>query len=115
MDALFAKKDYDGAIDRFQRAKALDPKNAARYTRELARAYNESGYALLNKDKYAEAIKRFQQAVKFDPKLSVAYSNWGYALLGEKQYDSAIAGFQDAVRLVHRSSLPPPRGRGIVR
>jgi len=129
---LDEQKKYDEAIAQYQRAIALDPKDAVAYNNwgialyeqkksddavakyqkaieldpKLADAYNGWGVALKELGRYDEAIAKYQKAIELDPKGAAAYNNWGNVLGKEGKYDEAIAQYQKAIELDPKSALP---------
>jgi tetratricopeptide (TPR) repeat protein len=68
---------FDLALEAYERARHLDPKNA-----QLA---NDLGYALLKLDRLTEAVEAFRQVVELDETHVAGWQNLGYTLrcLGE--------------------------------
>lgn len=66
--------------------------------REAAVHYNQ-GNALLNQDKYDEAIVEYNQALEHDSTFASAYYNRGVAYFNKLEWDLAIADFTKAIEL----------------
>jgi len=84
---LFAKKQYDRAIDDLSRAIELTPRNAP--------AYMARGIALAFKGEFNRALDDVSQSIELNQKIPVAYNIRGliYAQMGNPR---AIADFQKA-------------------
>ncbi|MBW4618355.1 MAG: serine protease [Cyanosarcina radialis HA8281-LM2] len=89
--ALYASKDYRGAIAAFERAIRLNPNNAP--------AYVNRGFVRINLKQYEEALADFNQAIRLDPNNASAYSNRGGVRYFLKQYEEALADLNQAIRL----------------
>lgn len=87
----FALKDYDRAVENFQRLIALDPRNAAPLV-NLGAAYNRQG-------KFQEAVKVLRQAMARDRRCAEAYYNLGTAQRGLQQLSMAVSAFKETIRL----------------
>ena len=74
--------------------------NSTKKAKEIDRnspvPYNTWGNTLRYKEKYPEAIAKYQQAIKNDPTFALAYSNWGYVFYLQKNYRQAIERYQKA-------------------
>src|SRR5713226_5501731 len=104
-NVLSEQRHYDEAIQRYEQAIALDPKNAA--------PYNNWGNVLSEQRHYDEAIQRYEQAIALDPTYAAPYYNWGSVLSDERKYAEAIALFQKAIEL-DPTYAPAYKGRGNV-
>ena len=80
-----AKGEWAKAIEKYNLAIKLDPKNAV--------AYNSLGIALGKMDKPVEAIEQFTRATELDSKFAGAYTNWGMALGKSGEPTKAIKKF----------------------
>jgi len=90
-DALSKGGDADGAISQYEKALALNPKNAA--------AHNNLGFLLCNvKGRYKEGIAHALEAVQLDPNNPRPHFNLGVALLHEQELDQAIVHLSEAGR-----------------
>jgi tetratricopeptide (TPR) repeat protein len=83
--------ELDNAIDDFNEAIRLDPKNAA--------AYNNRGSARSDKNELDKAIADFDSAIEIDPKFASAYRNRGGAYMSKEAYGKALADFDRAIQL----------------
>ncbi|MDZ4748748.1 MAG: tetratricopeptide repeat protein [Saprospiraceae bacterium] len=63
-----------------------------------ARPYNNRGDALVDKERFEEAIKDFDKAIELLPTFSMAYYNRGNMYQKQKKYDQALADFNQAIR-----------------
>jgi tetratricopeptide (TPR) repeat protein len=92
---LADEKDFDGAIEKYRKAIAIDPK--------FALAYYNWGLALDSKPDpdYDKAIEKYQMATDLDPNYAYAYNNWGAALASrsDPDYDGAIANYEVSIYL----------------
>jgi tetratricopeptide (TPR) repeat protein len=117
--------NYEGAIEDFNQAIELDPKNALAYNRrgdayyrlgdyeqaqadssqaillnpEDANAYFDRGFAFSELDKYKEAIADYTQAIKLNSEDAYAYYGRGLARAGLKDNKGAIKDFNKAIAL----------------
>src|SRR5437660_4528769 len=78
-NAYHAKKNYDRAIEDYDRAIKLDP--------GYARAFYNRGISYSDKGDQTRAIDDYDQAIRFNPNYTHAYSNRGYAYARTKDYD----------------------------
>ena len=89
--AYFDKKEYDNAIEAYQKAVEINPKDDE--------AYNNMGSAYNHKKEYDNAIEAYQKAVEINPKRDEAYYNIGVAYGKKQEYDNAIEAYQKAVEI----------------
>ncbi|MGH6665908.1 MAG: tetratricopeptide repeat protein, partial [Pseudolabrys sp.] len=75
----------------FDRAIALDPKNA--------RAFRERSNAFRSVGRLDRALADANEAVRLDPTDAKAFDNRGNVFNNNRQYDRAIADYGEAVRL----------------
>ena len=59
---------------------------------------NTLGVAYMNQQKFADAQRRFEQALAADPKFAVARLNLGVALLSQQKLEAARAALEEAAR-----------------
>jgi len=88
-DALFDQNKYDEAIECFDKALYINPKNDS--------AWHMKGYALFDQKKYDEAIECFDKALDINPQNDKAWYIKGYALYQQDKYDEAIKCFDKAL------------------
>src|SRR5580700_8435230 len=78
----------------------------------LAIAYNNRGWAYINKGDYESAIADYDQAIRLKPDYPEAYNGRGIAHDDKAEYDRAIADYDQAIRL--KPDYPEAyNGRGI--
>jgi len=85
------KKEYDKAIEAYQKAIEINPNNAW--------AYNNMGLCFYHKKEYDKAIEAYQKAIELDPNYARAYNNMGLCFYHKKEYDKAIEAYQKAIEL----------------
>jgi tetratricopeptide (TPR) repeat protein len=90
-NALYAKKDLDGAIKEYQKAIKLDPKYAS--------PHNNLGVALHEKKELDGAIQEYKKAIELDPKDAVPHNNLGNALAKKGDPEAAIKEYHKAIKL----------------
>ncbi len=95
-------KQWDKAIDLFQKAVKADPKEANNHN-NLGLAYKGAG-------KPKEAIKAFSDAIEAEPDNSTSYINRGVVYTAEKNYEKAIEDFDKAIK-IKSDSIPAYRYR----
>ena len=93
-------EEYGSALDLFSRVLALlgQPTDPAQL-REVAEAQNGRGVALLELERYGEAIKAFEAALSIEPKMAGVYYNLGVAWEGLGNLEHALLGYNRAVEL----------------
>src|SRR4029077_5591443 len=60
--------------------------------------FNTLGAAYMNQQKFADAQKKFEQALAADPKFAIARLNLGVALLSQQNLEPARAALEEAAR-----------------
>jgi tetratricopeptide (TPR) repeat protein len=85
------KEQYDRAIQDYNQAIKLNPKDSF--------PFNNRGNAYFNKGEYDRAIQDYTQAIKLNPTFAMAYNGRGAAYAGKGQYDSAIQSYDQAIKL----------------
>jgi Flp pilus assembly protein TadD len=60
--------------------------------------FNTLGVAYMNQQKFADAQKKFEQALAADPKFAIARLNLGVALLSQQKLELARAALEEAAR-----------------
>lgn len=94
------KGDYDGAINKFNKALELDKDNFS--------ALTEKAYTLLEQEKYEDAIANCKQAIEKHPeedRRSVTYVTYGNALDGLKKTDESLAVYDEGIKLFPNSYM----------
>jgi tetratricopeptide (TPR) repeat protein len=94
-NAYLDKKEYDRAIQDYDRAIQLDPAYAA--------AYYNRGVAYLDKKEYDRAIQDYDRAIQLDPAFAVAYYNRGNAYKQQGKREQAITDFEKFLELSNDS------------
>jgi Flp pilus assembly protein TadD len=94
----YYKKEYEIALEWYNKALEIDPKNA--------RAWNNKGIvlAVLALEKYKEAIGLFDKALEIDPKDARAWNNKGILLANLEKYKEAIGLFDKALEIDPRDA-----------
>lgn len=87
----FFIKDYDKAIELFQRVTRLDPTRSQPLT-NLGAIYNKKG-------EYKEAVKVLRLALAKDRRCAESYYNLGIAQRGLNQMSMALSAYKEAIRL----------------
>jgi protein O-GlcNAc transferase len=90
-DALFASKDFPGAVQSFRHAISLEFGNP--------RAHNNLGRALAQLGEHAAAADCYRQALALDPKYAIAHNNLGIALVESGEFSEASACYDRAIAL----------------
>jgi len=85
------KKDYDKAIEYYQKAIAIKP--------DLHEAFNDIGVAYVKKKEYDKAIEHFQKAIDIKPDDYETFHNMGNTYVHKKDYDKAIKHYQQAIAI----------------
>ena len=98
-------------------AELLEPPGSAPPTATLtpaieAKAYFDSGSALLNRKEYDKAIGDFTEAIRLDPNYTLAYFNRGLAYDYRGNYDKAVSDYNEAIGL-EPNFVPSYFNRGI--
>ena len=87
----YNRKDYQGAIEYFQKAIELDQKYAIPWN-NMGRVYDTLG-------DYNKAIECHSKAIELDPKDEAPWNNMGYAYVQLGDYQKAVECFRKAVEL----------------
>ncbi len=123
---------YSEALESYDRALELDPKNVyawnnrgntlnslSRYSEALESydrtleldpkdtiAWNNRGYTLYNLSRYSEALESYERALELDPKDTIAWNNRGYTLYNLSRYPEALESYDRALELDPKDSYP---------
>jgi tetratricopeptide (TPR) repeat protein len=62
-------------------------------------AYSNRGQALVDQQKYAEAVADFDKAIELDPEDASTYAKRGLLWALQQKYDKALADFNESVRV----------------
>ena len=92
-----ASKDFETAIQYYDKAIHSNPKNSA--------AYNNRGTAKKNLGKFQDAILDYDKAIKLNPKHYRAYRNRGIAKKNLGKLQDAILDYNKAIKLNPKYSL----------
>jgi tetratricopeptide (TPR) repeat protein len=124
-DAYYNLKQYDKAIEDYNKIIELDPENVIAYGRrgdaygrlkqyesaimnyakaidldsEYAPAYNNRANILFTTSQYEKAIEDYSKTIELDPGNDTVYSNRGLAYSGLEQYEKASADYNKAIEL----------------
>ncbi|MEH2438602.1 MAG: tetratricopeptide repeat protein [Nostoc sp.] len=98
--------NYEGAIEDFNQAIELDPKNAL--------AYNKRGDAYYRLGDYEQAQADSSQAILLNPQDANAYFDRGFAFSELGKYKEAIADYTQAIKLNSKDAYAY-YGRGLAR
>jgi tetratricopeptide (TPR) repeat protein len=85
------KDQYDRAIQDYNQAIKLNPKDSF--------PFNNRGNAYFNKGQYDRAIQDYNQAIKLNPTFAMAFNGRGAAYAGKGQFDNAIRDYDQAIKL----------------
>jgi len=84
-------KEYDKAIEAYQKSLAIYPHNDATY-------YN-IGNTYTKQKKYENALVAYQKAIEINPNNDSAYYNMGYVYDEQKNYKDALVAYQKAIEI----------------
>ena len=124
-DAYYCLKQYEKAIEDYNKTIELDPENVIAYGRrgdaygrlkqyesaimnyakaidldsEYAPAYNNRANILFTTSQYEKAIEDYSKTIELDPGNDTVYSNRGLAYSGLEQYEKAAADYNKAIEL----------------
>jgi len=124
-DIAMAKKFYGDAVELYQKALQVEPRNptllnkigiayhqqmdwkqakkyyerAIKVDKTYAYAINNLGMVEYHKKKWKNAAKGFQRALDVNPNLPAVQSNLGHAYFAMKEYDEAFSAFGRALAL----------------
>ena len=99
--AYYNKKNYDHAIEDYDRATRLNPNDSDPFYRR--------GLAYFEKNEYNRAIQDFDEALKLKPDSVAALQKRGLAYEAKRDYDQAIRDYDRAI------NLQPDYGAAFVR
>ena len=124
-DAYYNLKQYEKAIEDYNKTIELDPENVIAYGRrgdaygrlkqyesaimnyanaidldpEYAPAYNNRANILFTTRQYEKAIEDYSKTIELDPENDTVYSNRGLAYSGLEQYEKAAVDYNKAIEL----------------
>jgi tetratricopeptide (TPR) repeat protein len=87
---LWNRKDYKGAVAKFEKAIALSP--------HLALLYVNLGNALGDDNDIQGAVVAYRKAIEIDPTYALAYFNLGNTFQREESTDAAIVYYRMAIK-----------------
>jgi tetratricopeptide (TPR) repeat protein len=90
-DVLYAKRDFNGAVQHYRAALAIQPNSAVLHM-NLASALDDAG-------KPDEAIAEYKEAIRLEPKNASAHYNLAIFYLRRKDTATAIAELRQAAKL----------------
>lgn len=88
-------KDWEQAVEAYQKAAELDPKNAP----NLAAVLQQRAVAYTSEQKYPEAIADFDEAIKMTPNDAGIYERRAYVEMRINDLDKALADYSEAIKL----------------
>jgi Flp pilus assembly protein TadD len=74
-------------------------RNAAKMAPKNPRAWIELGNALMDSDRFSEAIEAYQKALALDPKNVDVRVDMGTCYRGTKQFDKAVQEYRKALKI----------------
>ncbi|KAI9574036.1 hypothetical protein HD554DRAFT_583804 [Boletus coccyginus] len=98
-NALFVKKDFVRAHDKYSEAIAIDDQNAVLYANRSACSFGMN--------KYIDALRDAHQATKIDPTYAKGWSRLASAHDASMEYTSAVQAWQKAVDALAKTDLSP--------
>lgn len=124
-DLMMVRRDYREAVDIYQKAINLAPKDAVLYNKmgiawhqqfrlDLARrcyekaiqlnrkypeAINNLGTVFYAQKQYSSAVRRYQSALQLNPEAATFHYNLGTAQFARKRYQEAFLAYGEALRL----------------
>jgi tetratricopeptide (TPR) repeat protein len=96
-DEAFNAKQYDDALEAYQKAVAMKP---------IASAYYHIGWIQNDKEDYDEALVSLQQAVTLNPNDAYSFNELGYAYRNLKRYPEALDAYRRATQVRSDYSTP---------
>jgi tetratricopeptide (TPR) repeat protein len=90
-NTYYRQKDYDNAVQNYNKAIELNPLDAG--------AYSSRGNAYYMKDDYEQAFADYNKALAFDPALPHVYINRGNIYYEEGERDQAIMDYNRAIQV----------------
>jgi len=94
---LFEGGKYQGAVESYDKALAIDPKDAA--------AWYNRGNALGDEGKYQKAVESYDKALAIDPNDAAAWYNLGNALDELGKYQEAVENYDKALAIDPKDAL----------
>jgi Flp pilus assembly protein TadD len=88
---LWKGQQYGPAIDKFQEAVKLDPKNV--------NAWNGLGWAQFNSGQIVEAKTSFNKLLELDPKFVAGLNGLGWAQFNSGEYQNSEATFRSLIKI----------------
>src|SRR5260370_469380 len=87
-DDLYESKQYDDALEAYQKAVALKP---------IASAYYHIGWIYNDREDYDRGLAALQQSVRLNPNEAVSLSELGYSYRSLNQYNEALNAYRRAI------------------
>lgn len=103
-DTHFENREYEQALEKYNRAIALDADNPV--------AYTGRGRIYVAQEEYQQAIEDYASAIEIDTMYAPAYSNRGVAHYNLGQYEQSLEDYNRAIQLDPNDAIAFSR-RGI--
>ncbi|WP_460166470.1 tetratricopeptide repeat protein [Thermostilla marina] len=103
---LYRQSHYDAAIERFEKATALDPRNADAYY-NLASTYHQLGKLKKNPAYFAQAEQYYHRCLDYDPNHTACYRALAVLLVEQGKSQAAFRLLQNW--MVQNPGSPEPK------
>ena len=105
--SYYKNKEYDKAIENYQKALEISERSLAENDPNIARNYNDLALAYDKKKDFDKAIEFYQRAIYIDLQtvgenniiVATNYNNLGTAFFNKKYYNKAIENFENAIAI----------------
>lgn len=99
-DIFMARKNYEGAVDYYQRALRLQNSPT-----DSARLWNKIGIAYQQDNNYSAARKAYKRSIHFDQKFSDPWNNLGTTYFLSNKFKQSLKYYEHAIALEPKSAL----------
>ena len=106
-DLLISEKRYEEALEAFNKALEINPKNEY--------ALSNKGIALVNLGRYEEALEAFNKALEINPEDESDLLWKGFVLLSLNKYEETVEAFGKALEINPKNDYALSRKRHCVR